>query len=37
VAEVVPAHERLELADTHLTDLTVGSFSDFLLQYAIRF
>jgi hypothetical protein len=28
---------KLELADTHLTDRTVGSFSDFLLQYAIRF
>ena len=28
---------KLELADTHLTDRTVGSFSDLLLQYAIRF
>jgi hypothetical protein len=28
---------KLELADTHLTDRTVGSFSDVLLQYAIRF
>ena len=28
---------KLELADTHLTDRLVGSFSDVLLQYAIRF
>ena len=28
---------KLELADTHITDRTVGSFSDVLLQYAIRF
>jgi hypothetical protein len=28
---------KFELADTHITDRDVGSFSDVLLQYAIRF
>lgn len=28
---------KFELADTHITGRDVGSFSDVLLQYAIRF